>query len=246
MAVSVVAGIWQYGRHVERADALRLYEAASRLPTADLNDLSVPGDATLADAATWRRVEIVGSFTPQPPTPLRNRPVASTPAYQYLGWFEPVDGGALLVNAGWDAVPASGGSPVLPDLPRHQVTITVILRELEPDDGRRDSGATRVALTHVPSPPSTPYPAYGMLRDSCDDDGPCVSALALRNVPLPSLSTGPHLSYAWQWWLFAALAPVGATVLLRRDEVDTGDTPARPAPPRRRRGASDEEIEDAL
>ncbi len=246
MGVSVIAGLWQYGRHLERAEALTWYELAEERPAATLSDVTSPRDDRLALEATWRRVSATGHFSPEQPTLLRNRPVDQSPTYQYLAWFITTEGSALLVNAGWQEAPSAGGEPPAPELPRSEVTIDVILREWEPDDGRRDAGATRIHTAQVPPPPAPPVPAYGMLRDSCEASGPCVSSLGLADVPLPYLSTGPHLSYAWQWWVFAALAPVGATLLLRREV-----SPSRPvrAPKNRasgKRGLSDEDIEDAL
>jgi surfeit locus 1 family protein len=38
--------------------------------------------------------------------------------------------------------------------------------------------------------------------------------------PLPPLTNGPHLSYAVQWFSFAAIALFGYVVLLRRDRRD--------------------------
>ena len=38
-----------------------------------------------------------------------------------------------------------------------------------------------------------------------------------RPEPPPELSEGPHLSYAIQWFSFAAIALVGAVILHRRD-----------------------------
>jgi surfeit locus 1 family protein len=40
---------------------------------------------------------------------------------------------------------------------------------------------------------------------------------ALRPVPPPALDDGPHLSYAVQWFSFAAIALVGGALLARRD-----------------------------
>jgi cytochrome oxidase assembly protein ShyY1 len=37
-------------------------------------------------------------------------------------------------------------------------------------------------------------------------------------VPLPELSEGPHLSYAIQWFSFAAIALAGAAILVRREK----------------------------
>lgn len=246
VAVSIVAGVWQHGRHVERAQALEQFEVASGLTTSPLSAISAPGDATLAPEATWRRVEVTGHFAPGSATVLRNRPIDRVATYQYLAWFVVADGGALLVNTGWDEAPSAGGDPPIPALPQGDVTIEVILRDLEQDDGRRDAGATRVTFAQVPPAPDTPYPGYGMLRDSCDASGPCVSEIGLTDVPLPYLTTGPHLSYAWQWWAFAALAPVGAVVLLRRESTPAADVRERTKAGASKRGLSDEEVEDAL
>jgi cytochrome oxidase assembly protein ShyY1 len=40
-------------------------------------------------------------------------------------------------------------------------------------------------------------------------------------VPLPDLSEGPHLSYAIQWFCFAAVAVAGAAILVRRERPPT-------------------------
>ncbi len=40
-------------------------------------------------------------------------------------------------------------------------------------------------------------------------------------VPLPELSEGPHLSYAIQWFCFAAVAVAGAAILVRRERSPT-------------------------
>jgi len=49
------------------------------------------------------------------------------------------------------------------------------------------------------------------------EQAPRQSGSLPRPVPLPELSEGPHLSYAIQWFSFAAVAVAGAAILLRRD-----------------------------
>ncbi len=89
--------------------------------------------------------------------------------------------------------------------------------------------ARRSTRTCRPSPRTTPPPE------------------GLGPLELPSTDLGPHLSYAFQWWVFAAGALVGAVILLRRDEPapDCGRRPPPPRPAPRRRGRAEEE-EDAL
>jgi hypothetical protein len=67
--------------------------------------------------------------------------------------------------------------------------------------------------------------------------------------PTPGATDGgynpPHLAYAWQWWLFVAMVPVGWVILVRREHRDqvarrdkaaaeaAGDGPPPPPEPAR-------------
>ena len=243
--VSIVAGQWQYDRYTVRSQAQDAYERASRAPVEDFDQL-MDNAASVPLNLTWRTVTVRGSYEPDTLTVLRNRPVNSIAATHAIAWFVTLDGHALAVNAGW--APSSGAqAQVLDSLPTGDVTARVVLREWEEDDGRRDSGATRIAPEQLPAPPAEPYPGYGMVRHDCEPGPGCAVPRDTREVPVPSLGTGPHLSYAFQWWVFAALAPLGAALLLRRDSA--GALPARTPPPassRPSRELSDEEVEDAL
>lgn len=58
-----------------------------------------------------------------------------------------------------------------------------------------------------------PYPAarlYMVSQDSASDSTPA-------RLPPPALDNGPHLSYAIQWFAFAAIALVGAAIVALRD-----------------------------
>ncbi|SEJ69652.1 SURF1 family protein [Demequina mangrovi] len=254
-AVAVRAGFWQHGRHVERADAIALYEANAEAEPVPLAE-AVPEGEAVGDAE-WTRVTVEGEFVQGSTTLLRNRPVDRQRTWHLLAWFDTVDGRALMVDAGWVPIPESGEpADVVPDLPEGPVTLTVVLRAAEPDDGRRDEGATRITPAQMPAPDAEAIDGYGMVREICGADG-CVEALG-SPVPLPHLSLGSHLAYTWQWFGFAVIAPIGGVLLARRDWQLTGEDgddaprPARasspPKTPRRRRerGPSDEEIEDAL
>lgn len=64
-----------------------------------------------------------------------------------------------------------------------------------------------------------PYRFYGLYlvsQDSAADSTPA-------RLPMPALDDGPHLSYAIQWFSFAAIALIGAamiTIRARRQELD--------------------------
>jgi cytochrome oxidase assembly protein ShyY1 len=155
-----------------------------------------------------------------------------------------------LVDVGWSA----RDSGIEVELPPGELTIEGVLRIQEADDGRRGEGATRFVAAQIPAPPAdagAALPGYLMLREPCEPAG-CLDT-ALQPAPVPQLSLGPHLSYAFQWWLLALLAPFAAVYLLRRDarleRESKGESRAH-APKGERRPArkqpSDEEIEDAL
>jgi cytochrome oxidase assembly protein ShyY1 len=62
--------------------------------------------------------------------------------------------------------------------------------------------------------PLLPYPVHSLYlvaRDSAAGD-----SVPVRLEP-PVLSDGPHLSYAIQWFAFAAIALVGAAAVIRRE-----------------------------
>ncbi len=259
-AVAVMLGFWQHGRHVERADARAAFDAAVQEAPASVAQVVPAGADELPDGAEWRTVTAMGTFAPDSLVVLRSRPVDGTPAWQYLAWLDTDDGRSLQVSLGWIPRPGPNEDPAVPTLDSATpVTVTGVLRAWEPDDGKEPTArsVTRIAPEQLPEPAHEPVPGYVMLRELCEA-GTCSPAAVGEPVPLPALTLGPHLAYAWQWWLFAAMAPVGGVLLLRRDarlhaEGDGGAEPARASAavkskqtkPRRRR-LSDEEIEDAL
>lgn len=251
MAVAVIAGQWQFSRYEARAEAQGQYESAAAAPTVALDQVTSPGGQSWEFGVTWRTVTVTGEYAPETLTMLRNRPVDGTAAEHLLAWFVTDEGHAVAVNAGWvAATPAADDAPA--SLPTGPVQVRLVLRDWEEDDGRRDAGATRITPAQLDPAPTEAYPGYGMVRHDCEPGPDCGVPVATHEVPVPRLGIGPHLSYAWQWWVFAALAPVGAVILLRRDAQvhDSDEAPPdahRPAAPTRPgRQLSDEEIEDAL
>jgi len=228
---AIQLGRWQYHRYEVRAQALDDYNAGQEEQPHQLNDL-IPFTATsLPDHAEWRSVVLEGQFEADSTAGLRNRPVDGTPALQYLAWFDTADGRSMLINVGWEPLPDTGVATAVPTLPSADTTVTAIVRSWEEDNGTRGDGATRISLEQVPDPAFDPVPSYGMLRSMCVADD-CGALPTAELTPLPSLSTGPHLSYAWQWWVMAGLSPIGAVVMLRREREGTlisGGAPGEPA-----------------
>ncbi|WP_144268206.1 SURF1 family protein [Demequina sp. NBRC 110055] len=252
-AVAIMLGFWQLHRHQDKAAAVAAHDAAEGAPVAPLDEVIPAGSSTLPDDAEWRSGTVTGTFERETSTYLRGRPVDSTAAWQFLAWLDTDDGRSVLVQTGWIPQPGEAEDPQMPEYPDSPVTVTGIVRAWEEDDGKEATDSvTRITPAQLASPAGEEVPGYLMIREYCDA-GACSPTVVGAQVPLPDVSTGPHLSYAVQWWIFAALAPIGAVLLLRRDAQMEGDAP-QPATasavrePRRARRAklSDEEIEDAL
>ncbi|UZN05021.1 SURF1 family protein [Cellulomonas sp. S1-8] len=256
-------GRWQWQRHVARDAAIAVVEANFAAAPVDLADVVADPDAPLPDADTWRAVEVRGRYLPDAAVLLRNRPVDGTPSYHVLvplvvddaapGAFgTPVAAGrALVVDRGWVPTGADGSVGVaIPPPPAGEVTVTVRLRPGEATS-RRDAPAGQVQaiapaqVLAAGGADAAPYAAYGaLLREDP------AAAEPLGALPVPSTDPGSHLSYAFQWWVFALGGLVAFSVSARREWVWSGaapgapDAPAPPPRPRRARGR-DELDEDA-
>jgi cytochrome oxidase assembly protein ShyY1 len=249
--VCITAGIWQWNRHDARSAAAEASAIAQSQPPAPIGDMVPPGVEMLPPGAEWRRITANGTIDPSSVTVLRNRTIDGTKTWQYLGWLEATDGTALAVNLGWIAETGPNDSP--PPLTHDAAaewTVEGTLRTWEPDDGQRADTATRISPEQLASPLREAVPGYATVQQACTASACAGAYPGLMQTPLPTLSLGPHLAYAFQWWTFAILAPLGAVMLLKRDVHDATGSPT----PRAARGTTrrsvgdltDEEIEDAL
>lgn len=267
----VALGYWQWTRHQGRAAAVAVVERNYDAAPVPLADVVPPGSLardgeTLEKDDAWTPVTVRGEFVPDSDVLLRNRPVDGVAAMHGMALFrtdEPAPR-LLLVDRGW--VPA--GEEEEPEalealaLPRGPVELVVRLRPAEPDAVRPAPEGYVYTAT-----PALVADVTGILPGSDSDGGTdaaydttliqgAYGALASQDPPaehplghLAAADTdlGSHLSYAFQWWVFALGAPVAALVLARRNGAlaAQGGAPAEnSAPPRRRRTL--EEEEDAL
>lgn len=264
MAIGVVValtcaalGRWQWTRHADRLEAVHRIEANYDSPAVRLAEvLPGPGSA-LSDDAEWRPVTAVGTYADGGEVVLRTRPVAGTPAVHVLAPLvvTTADGerAVLVVDRGWLPAGAEETADGVPDAPTGEVTVLARLRPAErPTDRVGPPGQvysidpeTVLAASGAPDD-VTALPvldAYGALVS--EDPRP---ELAPAPLPTPNTDLGSHLSYAFQWWVFAVGALVGVAVLARREaatlRAQEGPPSSATAPRRRRASAEDEE--DAL
>ncbi|WP_307844471.1 SURF1 family protein [Actinotalea solisilvae] len=258
----VAAGVWQWGRHVDRSAAIAVVERnydAAPVPLGDVLD----GTGVLAASDVWRTVEVRGAYLPTSVL-LRNRPVAGTPAVHVLAPFVvadgPLAGRVLVVDRGWVPPGDESGTVAAPAPPGGALELLVHLRVAERAStrdaprgqvqavapGQVREAALDGAADEAAWPRAATLEAYGALvsEDGARPDG-------LGALPAPSRDPGSHLSYAFQWWVFA-LGALGTGVVLVVRGVREGAVPPdgagcepRPAARARRRPTAEEE-EDAL
>lgn len=210
-AICVLLGMWQYGRYEERRDEAAVIRTNYDAAPVALDQVLPDHEAPLPSADTWTPVTMEGSYCTEAECVLyvRNRQLSGTVGFWQLVPFRTEDGTTLLVVRGW--VPSDGGESVPadpPPVPDGERTVTARLRPAE------------VVLDREPPPGQThsvnPRQSAGLMGlDSADlvsgaygellAEEPAVERPAA--LPAPDTSLGPHLSYAFQWWIFALFFP---------------------------------------
>lgn len=227
-ALCVVAARWQWTRYEDRTAQIRVIEAnwsAEPVPVEDV--LAGPG-AVLPPDEVWQRVVLRGEYVPDATVLLRNRPVHGTPGYHVLVPFvaeHPAapDGIVMIVDRGFVPLGADGSEPeTVPAAPSGRVEVTASLRADEPSSSRGAPAgqvqAISTAQVLAAGPDGTAWAdgrtvgAYGSLR--AESPRPATAPAAL---PEPDRDPGSHLSYTFQWCVFAAGAIAGYVLLWRRE-----------------------------
>jgi cytochrome oxidase assembly protein ShyY1 len=218
-AACVALGRWQLHRLGERHERNDLLER--NLHSAPV----LPGDLLrigrdLREEDQYARVRATGRYDVTHQLLVRTRPLEGQVGYYVLTPLVTQQGPAVLLVRGW--VPDGPTAESLPDVPAPvsgTVTVTARLRPSEepsttgtPPEGQ----VTRIDVSTIAR--SLPYRVYGGYGEvTAEQPEPRTTPTRL---PPPEPSEGPHLAYAVQWFLFAAMALGGYVVLARREEAD--------------------------
>ncbi|MEY4101967.1 MAG: hypothetical protein RIR88_101, partial [Actinomycetota bacterium] len=215
---------------------------------------AVPDDSSFDDGHKWQQVSVTGTYLTNKQLLVRSRPRQQQAGYEVLTPLLMADGRVFVIDRGW--LPAQSSQETLPRIPAPPTgTVNVIARVKagEPSIAGRGISNGQLATIELPliaaqlSQP-TITGAYGLLASE--------SPAAPEQPPLPALrpevDEGPHLSYALQWLLFAAMGFFGLGWAIRNElKIKNAEQPteqakaARKAAQRRTR-PTEEDIEDAL
>lgn len=179
-------GLWQLDRLDERRQRNDLVAAR-----ADADAAPLPADP---DDALYRRVTVTGTYDRDEQMVEGGRALAGRPGEHVLTLLRTDDGAPVLVNRGW--VPNNGAT-----------------RDAPPPEAAPPTGEVRVTGVVLPSRLDGYPVAIRLERQEPPQAGELPVALGGEPV---DLGDGPHLSYAVQWFLFAAVALVGWPILIWR------------------------------
>lgn len=218
-AACVALGFWQVDRLGQRHDRNRLLERNLTMTPAPAAELLTVGRGP-DGADEYARVRATGRYDVGGQLLVRTRPFQGQVGYDVLTPLVTSSGPALLVNRGWvPGGPTATTPPKPPAPPAGAVTVTGRVRLSEPASTTGDPPPGQVTRIDVPAiAGSLGYDVYGGYVDLVGERPRPTRAPELRPPPEPS--EGPHLAYAFQWFLFAGLALGGYVVLARREAAD--------------------------
>ncbi len=250
--VCSLLGGWQLARRAgaqaQAAHVANNYDLAAR-PVASV----LPSVSAYRAELEWTPVTLVGTYLLDDQLLVRNRSYGANPGFDVLTPFLNDDGTVFVVDRGWVPIGNKQDAPdVVPAAPRGPVTVVARLAAGEPDLVDRTAPPGQIASVALGSiargvAHPTYTAAYGLL--SSESPAPAIRPLAAVK---PAPDEGPHLSYAFQWFLFAVLGFVGIGYLARQefralnaDDPDERDRANERLRKEAARPRSDSEIEDA-
>ncbi len=221
-ALFVRLGLWQWHRWT-------LSDAAWRRFARGADAVQPLGARALADVALYQRVSVSGRLDGQHQFLLDNLSYRGRPGYEVLTPLTRSGGGVLLVDRGW--VPFTGARARLPDVHlTDAASVTLSGRVADLPSAGLSSG-------RAPPNPADPWPkvtSFPRMEELARALGvPLTQRILLldpgappgyvRDWQPPGMAPLRHLSYAIQWWSFAALVLiVWAIMSVRRARAAPG------------------------
>jgi cytochrome oxidase assembly protein ShyY1 len=167
-------------------------------------------------------VSVRGEFDDSAQVLLRLRQVEGRSGVHVLTPLVPDDGPAVLVDRGFIASGSSTQSIDVPPPPTGTVEVVGRLHRSEAGRGSGlDADTTPPSIRFVDLAPLAQEQGLDLAPVWVESIEPLPDDLVA--VPAPTLSAGPSLIYAVQWFLFAIIAVGGFVVLARRESRTAAD-----------------------
>lgn len=210
-ATCIALGFWQLARLAERRDL-----NSRILARRDETPVSIEGADTAA--GSYRPAVAQGTYDVEHEVLVYGRSLDGEAGHEVVTPLVLADGDVILVVRGWvpfatQSAPAAGAAP-----PTGTVRVRGVLVPDEGDGSTTPDASGIIRSLDVTGITSTlPYDVSPHPLQLIEQTPPQPGDLPVP-VPLPELSEGPHLSYAIQWFSFAAVALAGAAILVRREK----------------------------
>jgi surfeit locus 1 family protein len=208
-AVCARLGVWQLDRLRERRERNAILLAARERPPLEVTRALVP------DSARGRRLHARGVYDYSHERLWRARTYKGVPGVALITPLRLADGAVVFVDRGWASSPDA--YHVDQRAYREADSADVVGIGMAAPRARGDVDPARLR-------DSLPYPVLPLVLVQA----PPSTALHRRpppgpiRWPAPELTDGPHLSYAIQWFSFAAIILVGSAALARRERRGRG------------------------
>nr|WP_221234135.1 SURF1 family protein [Terrimesophilobacter mesophilus] len=249
----VLLAQWQLARRAEAVHANEKVEA-NYDGTPESIDEALPNLDSYRDAQEWSQVRLEGHYLPDDQLLVRTRSLGGNPGFEVLVPFRLASGNVFIVDRGWVPVGNDQDAPdSVPAAPSGDATVVVRLKPGEPRLPGRSAPPGQVATIELDDIRAlidlpTYTGAYGLMVS--EDPEPATRPTPL---PKPAIDEGPHLSYAFQWFVFGLLAFVALAWAIRQEyrAVNADDPVERERANERERrrkskAPSDADIEDAM
>ena len=242
VAFAVVAslfGMWQWDRRGQAVAAIEKVD--SNYDRAPVPLTSVLGSESLnADTLEWIPVSLSGRYIPEEQVLVRTRPRSGSVGFEVLIPFVTEDF-SVIVNRGWVSTGESQDFPdEVPQAPAGVVELVARIKPTEPLLRGRGAPEGQIASIHLAS--LQELTSVDIREDffvTLGEENPQPARSPLPTVR-PEIDEGPHLSYTFQWYLFAVMAFGGLWYMLRQEaRVHRGEDVSR-------KSSRDDEEEDAL
>lgn len=220
-AVCVELAGWQLHRLEARRAQNALITSNSGVSARPVGDVLVPG-RSVGSGREYATVKARGTYDAAHQILVRYRPLQGEPGFDVVTPLRLAGSKyAVLVNRGWIPSLRSTGAPKAPTPPAGEVTVIARVRASEAADRQVPVNDGQVRFIQVRAiSAAVPYPLLGDYIELARQI-PAQRADLPHMLPPPELSEGPHLAYAFQWYMFALIA-VGGAIFLAYDEAHEG------------------------
>ena len=250
----VLLSEWQFARRDEALAEIAKVEQNYDSPAVPLADVLADTTA-FDDTQEWTPVVMEGTYLTDEQLLVRSRPYGGRPGFEVLTPLQLADGSIFIVDRGWIPTGEKQDSPdFVPAAPHGTVTVEARLKPGEPNLRGRSAPEGQVSTINLDTVADLVggdvyTGAYGLLASESPAPTDARPAAAIK----PDSDEGPHLSYAFQWLVFALFGFFGLGYAIRTEyrllNADDPEEQRRAAERERKARAkprSDSEIEDAI